>query len=422
MLAARHITTMRNLKIWERLGIAFVVMLAGTVFITALLIVDKNEPIAFLDSERSGITYLEPLRQLRQWLPVYRRLAETDANLVQPAAEPPSLEHIEKAIRRLDELDRKFGPQLNTTEDFVGIRDEWQRLREGVSNVEVVRAKSTQLNTRVRALTALTGDSSMLMLDSVVTSFYLVTGIVVDLPNGENTLNNLLDFGKTLIDKGQLGSDEYSKLVIMTSSLQRQLDDVNSHYMVAIESNADMAPLETAKREYQAKTLKLLAYLDANLLTQKPIKASTAEYVQSVEEALDANFKLYDATAPLLDHFLEQRVASLRLGREETIIVAVMLALLGLGVMIWVERSIVVPMRQAVAALENSNWSEVAIFSSSHDEVSELIRAATTNRPAAAAPAHTDDGLKQENQELKALVADLVLESRSSKTKSTATS
>src|SRR5262249_27884556 len=117
----------------------------------------------------------------------------------------------------------------------------------------------------------------------------------------------------------------------------------------------------------------------------------------------------------------------------EVLTTAFTLILGALVMTIWVIRSIVIPMRQATAALEDPEWSGMGIYSSSHDEVSELIRAATTRRPvysaksvssaaAGATPsrqpvAESRDSLEKENQDLKALVAELLLESRSAKTK-----
>jgi methyl-accepting chemotaxis protein len=414
---------MKHLKIRHRLAIVFLVMLAGNIFTLAFVIADRDEPIAFIAKQRSGLAYIEPLRQIRQWLPIYRRSAETDANFVTPAAQPLSLLNIERAVNRLDELDRQLGSQLNTTEDFVAVRQDWQKLQESVSDPELLRKTYARLNTRVRALLALVGDQSNLMLDQVLTSYYFIYALVVDLPNGEELLNDFLDFGKGVIEQGRFSADDNNRAVVLSAELQRELDNLGTHYEVALENHPQAASLNTLKQDYEIKVLTLLAYVDRNMIDKKPTgRGVPDEYVQAVEAALDANYKLYDTTAPILDAMLQQRSEALKASERRIVSISVALALAGLLATVWVGRSLVVPIRSAISAFKNPEWTQVSIASSNHDEISELLSAATSRKPVIPAippkAADVSAELKRENLELKSLVADLVLEKRSLSSKS----
>jgi hypothetical protein len=394
---------MKSLKIWQRIAIIFLVMLATNVVSLALLNSDKNEPINFIEKERSGLLYLEPLRQLRQWLPVYRRLAETDPKLVDPAANPPKLLNIERAMSQLDELDRKLEHQLSTTEDFVGLRKDWAALQAAVSKPESLRMAYTKVNTRVRALIAVAGDSSGLILDNVLESYYLINVVVVDLPNLDDLLNNLLDSGNKTRDQ----------FLVMSASLKRGLDDTNSHLDVAIHADQALAPLDMLKREHEAKVLAVLAYLDR-------AKIEPAEYASMVQAALEENFKLYDAVSPDLERVLEQRSSSLRADKSEVIDLILVLMLAGLVLTVWVARSIIVPINRAIQALEAPGGADVSIVSTDRDEVSQLIKAATVRKPSGVVrdtPSDANEELIRENQDLKSLVAELALDNRALKSK-----
>lgn len=384
---------MKSRKVWPGVALIFLVMLATNVPGLALLVADKNDPINTIEKERSGILYLEPLRQLRQWLPAYRRLAETDPTLIERGANAPSLLNIERAITRLDELDRKLEHQLNTTEDFVALKTDWSALQNAVSHPESIRPVYAKLNTQARALIALIGDSSTLMLDPVLNSFYLINVVVVDLPNSDDLLNNLLDLGNKLMGRPRLRAEDNNKLLIMAAALRNALNDTNSHLKVAIDADQTLAPLDVLKREYDVKVLTLLAYLDKNMIGQRSVKITGADYASAVQPALDANFKLYDAVSPRLDRVLQRRGNRLRADKREAVDLVLLLLLAGLVATAWIVRGMIVPINRAM----------------------QPSLGATTLGPVEAAPADTLQQLMRENQDLKSLVAELSLHNRSLK-------
>jgi hypothetical protein len=356
-----------------------------TVNIISLGIVntDKNLAINTIVKERDGIAYLEPLRQLRQLLPQYHRTSDPGIRV-----------NIEKAMTRVDDLDRKLEHELATTEDFVGLKNDWAAVQKGGSYDKV--------NTRVRALVALAGDSSGLILDNVLESFYLITVVVVDLPNEDDLLNTLMDSG---------GKDP-KQLLIMTEALKKSLADINSHVDVAMHADAGLASLDDLKRNHQMRMQALLTYLNSG-------NFAPAEYASMVQAALDENFKLYDAVSPILDGVLQKRGAALQADKTGTIELILLLSLTGLALTVWIGWSIVGPIKHAIEVLEAPGGEHVVMVSTNRDEVSELIRAATMRKPSSAGshePAESPNAeLVREVQELKELVVDLSLENRSYK-------
>src|SRR5438132_1577355 len=171
-------------------------------------------------------------------------------------------------MTRLEYLNRKLEHELTTTKDFVGLKGDWKALQKAISSPEQLRKAYDKVNTRVRALVALAGDSSGLILDNVLESYYLINVVVVDLPNEDDLLNSLLDSG----------NQDASQLLIKTESLKRSLADSNSHLEVAMHADADLASLDTEKREHQMRLQALLAYLGG-----AGAKASPAEYASMVQ-------------------------------------------------------------------------------------------------------------------------------------------
>ena len=170
---------MKRLKVWHRIAILFLVLLAVNIISLAIVNTDKNIAINTIQKERDGLVYLEPLRQLRQLLPQYRHAAESNPKLLDPAANAPVVMNLDKAMTRLDDLDRKLEHELTTTEDFVGLKGDWKALQKAISSPEQLRKAYDKVNTRVRALVALAGDSSGLILDNVLESYYLINVVEI---------------------------------------------------------------------------------------------------------------------------------------------------------------------------------------------------------------------------------------------------
>src|SRR5207249_959597 len=138
---------MKRLKVWHRIAILFLVLLAVNIISLGIVSTDKNLAIKTVDKERDGIVYLEPLRQLRQLLPQYRRVAESNPKLLDPKANAPLVVNLDKSMTRLDDLDRKLEHELTTTEDFVGLKGDWKALQKAISSPEQLRKAYDKENT-----------------------------------------------------------------------------------------------------------------------------------------------------------------------------------------------------------------------------------------------------------------------------------
>ncbi len=384
---------MPTLKIWQRIAIIFLLMLAANAVCLVLLNSEKDMSIDAIERERSGLEYLGPLRQIRQSLPEYRQL-ESGRNLVDRATNPAWLQNIDKAMTELDRLDRKYEHELSTTEDFMALKKDWAELQNAVPNSEPRQQAYTKLNGRMKALIALVGDSSGLMLDNALNSFYLITTVVVDLPTTVELLSNLRY------------SDGKDNALVLAATLQKDLDDTSSHLKVAMDADRELAFLDMPKRDYEAKVLSLLADIKREGINpNSPL----------IEGAIEANFQLYDAVTPSLNRILEQRNAGLRANKNEVISLILLLSLSGLIATVWIARGLIGPIHRAIQALEAPGGADVSFSSTNQDEISELIRAATARNPSFQAkptPSSASTDLVRENQELKLLVAELTLENR----------
>jgi hypothetical protein len=216
----------------------------------------------------------------------------------------------------------------------------------------------------------------------------------------------------------------------MASTLKKGLDDTNSHLDVAMDTDPALHSLDMSRREYGGKVLALLAYVDRNMISQKSVRIAPAEYASMIQAALDENFKFFDAVSPSLDQVLEARSNLLRTDKNEVIGLILVLLLAALVLTVWIARSLIVPINQAIQALEAPGGAEISIVSTNRDEISQLIKAATARKPSFTTTPRSVEGpssdamqaLMSENQDLKSLVAELSLDNRSLKANSAGSS
>lgn len=372
----------KRLKLWHRAALVVGVMGAATVVCAALFLQTKNATIDDTAKERMGVAYLEPLRQLRERLPMYRRVAEAGGDATGLAQRRAA---VETALARLDEVDRRLGHALGSTEDFVRVRSEWQRYR-AASEPRTAREVYARLDQGIRALNLLVGDSSNLILDPALDSYYLMDAVLLTLPRAGGLLNEVIDSAAASAPGATPRSPE-----AIAALLKETLDNVGTNYRVATEYNPALkAGLEAPWRDYQTSAAASLLALSDTARGDRSAAAAAAA-ASRARVALEANFKLFDATLPMLDRLLEQRVSQLSASKTPVVLVVVVGLVSGVLLALWTVRSA-------------TNTPTTA-------------READPGPVPAGRPTDPSDHLEkvsEENRRLKFLVAELMLERRSS--------
>lgn len=370
----------KRLKLWHRVALVVGVMGAATVLCAALLLQTKNAAIGDAAKERMGVAYLEPLRQLRERLPVYRRAAEAGGDAGGLAQRR---EAVETALARLDEVDRRLGHALGSTEDFVRVSSEWQRYRTA-SDPRTARDVYARLDQGLRALNLLVGDSSNLILDPALDSYYLMDAVLLTLPKAAGLLNEVIDSAGSSPSGTKPRTSEG-----IAALLNDTVESVATNYRVATGYNPALkAGLDAPWREYQTNAAATLAALSD---TARGDRSAPAAAASRARVALEANFKLFDATLPMLDRLLEQRVSQLTASKTPVVLVVVVGLVSGVLLALWTVRG----------AANTPATTPVA------DPGPVLAGGPSIDRPARV------EKVTEENQRLKFLVAELMLERRS---------
>jgi methyl-accepting chemotaxis protein len=184
----------RRLKLWQKLGIiglAFTIPLALT---TYFLVNKQSDKINFAQAELDGLTYLHPLEALEVGVVAHaaaqRRALSGDAAAT--ADEQASASAVNAAFAQVAQVDSQLGSELKTdpadlsranlgTSAPATLRSEWQTAL-GAHDVASSDQAHQQLIAGIRGLITQVGNTSKLILDPDLDTYYTMDALLVQEP------------------------------------------------------------------------------------------------------------------------------------------------------------------------------------------------------------------------------------------------
>lgn len=292
------------------LGLFLLVPISVTMY---LLITELNTGINFARKEREGIEYLVQLRKFSEAVQSHRSAATAyvtgDGTLKNQLGELEA--RADKSAGELDTVDRRLDADLKTGDQWKSIRSHWQELKESYAGMSPQECfdRHTAIIAEATALVGHVGDTSNLILDPALDSYYLMDAIINKLPaltdstTQAQTLALLKEPGKAA------GQGEKNKLVFLSVQIKSTADALNTGMQVAFNNNNSLRPgLEPGTKEYIEDTDNFINLLNTQILN--PAEFSPDAYSSGGAKAVASAYRLYDGAAPALDSLLGGRISS----------------------------------------------------------------------------------------------------------------
>jgi methyl-accepting chemotaxis protein len=267
------------------------------------MIAGFNRDIKFAEQELAGNEYQRPLHRLLQHL-AYHQLLTAAENI--NALDLASVQgKADQAFQELDSLQQRTGQSLQVTESGLAQRLRsashpeklivaWQELRDnrGQLSRELVDVQHRQLRNSVQQLVAHTGDTSNLILDPDLDSYYLMDVTMLGLPRLQDRLLNLRLSVSSISTRPEVTMAEFLNLV-STARLMRDADfDVivaNTRTALAEDPNyhgpsSSMRQIEPALDTFVVAMETLLKQLDLTDISQanlSTIRTGSAHFKSS---------------------------------------------------------------------------------------------------------------------------------------------
>lgn len=326
--------------------------------------------------EQAGNAYQRPLMRLLDELPRHGELAgqlrrggnDSGGELAQRQG------RIDQTFIVLEDVDRQFGTALQFTNEglalrkrehfrFATLRDEWvslQRQRETLS-AEKVDQQYAHLVADVRVMITHAGDTSGLILDPDLDSYYLMDATLVGLPQTLGRLAAIQLAGDEVLRQAQVSEANRVQLAVSAALLQESdLDRIMGDVQTALledQSFYGVSPslqqtLPAAAADYSRATGALIAVIQ-RINTPGSHGISATEFRSATATARDAGSKLFDVSVRELDILLDQRIKHYSQLRFRALTATFLALLLSGLVAFFVTRSVTAVLNRVVQGVSN---------------------------------------------------------------------
>lgn len=318
----------RNLKIGSKLvllGLVFSVPVAMLLF---LLIKEQNIAIDFGQNERRGVEYINPIRHL------LHDIQKHQVAFLNGAAEAAALEkQIDEDIRSAQEVDGRYGKDLKTNHGLAGLVEKWSTTKSLIlrssSNAKPKNINSAYddiVGKSILPLIIQAGDTSQLILDPDLDSYYAMDSVVLNLPTLGQLIAQTNAHVADLVLTHENMESKKQLISFLLARIEPTMEKVNTGLQTAINQNPSLrSKLSVPLRAHTEAVKAFDDMIRRQVLDAGPsdfakidLKAMSANGLKTLE----SNYTMYDVTIGVLDDLLVTRVGGFNQKRVYSLVIA----------------------------------------------------------------------------------------------------
>lgn len=304
------------------------------VIVVSQLIFDNEIAINFARKELLGIDYNYTLKELLYQTISHRSQSIERFIAASPIQKLPSNQsQIEEIIKNIDKVDERLGKILQTSADWRIIKERWQSLKEQLLTSSVGESLDYHnlLIADILSLMAHVGDTSNLILDPEIDSYYLMDTLIRNLPNLIENTARLRELGANIVRRGNFTLDEKAEAIVLSKPIESSLTKISRGMQIALNKNST---LKIKLENYIAACLQnnkiFVETFAQKVISLAGIDITPAEYLTASSKALESQFELYDAGSVTLKNLLQNRID--RLSRKKYFIQAFALLVIAISI------------------------------------------------------------------------------------------
>lgn len=421
----------KSLKVSHKIVLIIVAVAAPLVAATLFATVKGfNKDINFAEQELKGNIFQRPLAALLDTLPQHQWLAEAAAGGDRAAKDQLATKQaeIDRLFANLEAANVKYGVDLQFTEEGLAkrkrqnmdprsVKASWQKLKQQVSQLKAEESaeQHKQLIAAVRTMITHVGDTSNLILDPDLDSYYAMDAAVIAIPQTQDRLAAIVNYGYGPIRHGKVTAKDVSQFAIYAALLKEgDLDRISVDLESALTEDAGFnGPSESLQKNigeplkgYTTACQEFIAWLNGITTNAGPVEAQ--QFFSAGQKAHRAAYKLWRTSAMELDTLLEKRIAAKRHSLSYTLGGTGAGLLFSFILAFFVSRGITRPLASLTATtariLEGDNSARAPV--QSRDELGQL---AGSFNQMVEARVNAQDQVESENRRLQANIQDLLL-------------
>ncbi|MBI3968623.1 MAG: PAS domain S-box protein, partial [Chloroflexi bacterium] len=334
------------------ISVLFILPLALVMF---LLVSEIDRTTYFSRKEYDGVAYLRPVRALYEQVLHHRILIEDQLNQVgAPASAARDAEsRIEAALVQVEQIDRQLGTDLQATEHLRAVKERWADVKAKALGPENPGTElHSQLIVAIRDLISQVGDTSNLILDPALDSYYLMDAILIKLPESQDQLTQSRVIASRIAGRREVATGT-AQLPIVLGLLRSNVTATERGLAVAFRENGITRRLVEPPLAEYAKAATTFADLTSGELARAAagpgqLNLQLSPLQEAGRRALDQSFALWDESATELE-----RVILIRVDTEVRKKAAVLaFALVVFGLIVYLIAGFYLSVMQTVRGLE----------------------------------------------------------------------
>jgi PAS domain S-box-containing protein len=314
-------------------GLLFAVPLGLLLY---LLVGELDDRISFTQKAIHGLQFIQPLRPLLTSTTSSRLLAHDCAaarSTVPPREDLAELQkeveglqqRISSYMTTLEQLDHRFGAELETTVEVVRLKELHDALRRSVLRLGQQESDSLheKLASEVRTLLEYVGDKANLVLDPNLESYYLIDVLLLKWPVSEEMTGQM---GLLLPDELAVGKplDPMTRVAIirLTGQLRANMEAMKSSLNKALGKGAGTERVKTLHVDFNLlknATSELLSALDKVILPEGKPAVERVNFGQLLRQQREASSTFWDIIRADAEGVLQGHL-DFYLGRRHTVV------------------------------------------------------------------------------------------------------
>ncbi len=301
-----------------------IVSLLLALFIAALIIVINiglNRQIDFIQKQRIGLEYIEPVREFLFSIESHCGLAAIEkfgvnSNLKQKV---PRLDLcIETNLNRLKEVNKKYKNIFYLSDEIDAVSSDWLDFKQKMPelNEEELFREYNNIAGKINKLIVKIGDKSNLSLAPELQEFYLAHSIIWDAPLLIKKTGKIKYTGTLALAKKQLTDKQKIQIIIDMNLLQSELAQINENSQKVTGENPETNDrIKAALEQMNNDVLDFLNLIDEQFIKNPPGNIEPVEFLSSGEKVINSASGLYMVKLKILDDFLAGEIQQIKITR-----------------------------------------------------------------------------------------------------------
>lgn len=376
------IALMSQLSYPRKMVVISIFFMVPLVAVSVLLMGELGSKIEATEKEQRGLEYIKALRQIYQHFPQHRGMTNGYLNGAVAFKEKILAKRaaIKSDIAAIDAIDERFGDEFATHGHWASIKSDWADLegRAFEGPAAEVFASHTELIAKVYGLFSQVSNRSGLVLDPNINTSFIMDSIVYRVPLVTENMGQSRGLGSGIAARGSVTLKQRVKLGMLLANIDSNFNSASEAMRIAFRENegleGELGPILVAAK---SATTGFVDMVKNEILEADSIDVDSTVVFAAGTAAIKANYKLYDAMVPALNHLFDERAGGLATTRNTLLIIILLSIVLVTYLFLGFYSAVANAVRSLDSAVNKISEGDltVKVESSTKDELSSIADA-----------------------------------------------